>query len=165
MGLLFFLPFILQTIVIFVDEFYFHIKRDLPRWERIGHPLDTLSVLFCFIYVLVFPYDPLHRNLYIALALFSCLLVTKDEFVHKHCCPASEHWLYALLFLNHPVVLCSLGILWYVHHTAPLTVFISLDPYRALIRPFFWIQGVSIALFALYQLLYWNVFRKKYETN
>jgi len=26
-----------------VDEFYFHRRRGLPRWERLAHPLDTMT--------------------------------------------------------------------------------------------------------------------------
>ena len=39
------IPFLAQAIVISVDESVIHNRRDLPRWERSGHPLDTLSVL------------------------------------------------------------------------------------------------------------------------
>src|SRR5262245_55944652 len=113
MWLLITIPFIIQLVVIGVDEVYFHLKRGLPRWERIGHPLDTLSVLFCFLFVLYIPFSSFALKSYIALAVFSCLFVTKDEFVHKHHCPASENWLHALLFLNHPVVLSALGLIWY----------------------------------------------------
>ena len=81
--------------VINIDEFYFHVKRGLPKWERIGHPLDTLTVLACFAFILIFPYSSLNLKIYIGLALFSCVFVTKDEFVHKECCPASEQWLHA----------------------------------------------------------------------
>ena len=31
----------LQALVMAVDEFYCHYRRELPRWERWGHPLDT----------------------------------------------------------------------------------------------------------------------------
>jgi len=55
MGLLILLPFIVQTLVIMIDEFYFHVRRGLPKWERLGHPLDTLTVLACFAFVLFFP--------------------------------------------------------------------------------------------------------------
>ncbi len=106
------IPFIVQMAVITFDEFYFHVRRGLPKWERIGHPLDTLTVLGCFAFIAWVPYSPLTLKLYIGLALFSCLFVTKDEFVHKECCPASEQWLHALLFLNHPVVLTAAGLLW-----------------------------------------------------
>lgn len=161
MIFLFFLPFFLQMAIIFFDEFYFHIKRDLPRWERIGHPLDSLTVLLCFIFVLLFPYDSLHLKIYVGLALFSCIFVTKDEFVHKEHCPASEQWLHALLFLNHPILLSLLGLLWNICKAPiPATVLSSFVPYRSHIFTFLWIQALFIGAYALYQTLYWNFFRK-----
>src|SRR5689334_19220146 len=110
MWRLIFIPFVIQGIAIALDEICFHRKRDLPKWERIGHPLDTLSVLACLLFILFVPYSSggVLKG-YIALAIFSCLMVTKDEFVHKHHCPAAEHWLHALLFLNHPALLTALG--------------------------------------------------------
>jgi hypothetical protein len=51
------LPFVAQGLAIAVDEFYFHRKRGLPRWERVGHPVDTFSVLLCFLFVLFVPYS------------------------------------------------------------------------------------------------------------
>ena len=82
------LPFIIQAIVIALDEYIYHIKRGLPKWERIGHPLDTLSVIGCFAFVLFVPYEPSHDQVLRDHSDFSCLLITKDEFVHKHHCPA-----------------------------------------------------------------------------
>lgn len=139
-----FFPFILQAVVIGVDEGYFHIKRGLPKWERIGHPVDTLSVIFCFAFVFFIPYSDAMIKWYIGLALFSCLMVTKDEFVHKHHCPASEQWLHALLFINHPIMLASLGYLWTKIHEGN-SVF-----------PFLISQAVLICVFFLYQVIYWN---------
>jgi hypothetical protein len=155
-------PFLLQTAVIFIDEFYFHWKRGLPRWERIGHPLDTLSTLLCFAYVLIFPCDALHLKIYIGLALFSCVFVTKDEFVHKECCPASEQWLHALLFINHPIILSLLGILWAVCKADPLPSFLmSLQPYQPMAVCFLWMQTCFVGLYGLYQALYWNFMRDR----
>jgi hypothetical protein len=145
-----------------MDEIVFHLKRGLPRWERIGHPLDTLSVLLCFACVLFLPYSTEMLYWYIGLAVFSCLLVTKDEFVHKHHCPASEQWLHALLFINHPIMLASLGLSW------PLlkndTLFSWLAPWKehreALIF-FLAIQALFIFCFFLYQIIYWNFIWKE----
>lgn len=138
-----FFPFILQAIVIGIDEGYFHIKRGLPKWERIGHPLDTLTVILCFVFVFAVPYSAAMIKWYAAMALFSCLMVTKDEFVHKHHCPASEQWLHALLFINHPIMLASLGWLWpKVYEPAVFTFLI--------------IQTFLISAFFLYQVIYWN---------
>jgi hypothetical protein len=99
------IPFIIQGIVIVLDEYVYHLKRGLPKWERIGHPLDTLSVIACFAFVLFVPYESSLIKYYVMIAIFSCLLITKDEFVHKHHCPAAEQWLHAILFVNHSVLL------------------------------------------------------------
>src|ERR1700722_5566894 len=114
MGLWIVIPFFVQIFVILFDEFYFHVRRALPKWECLGHPLDTLTVLACFAFILLVPYSSFSLKVYIGIAIFSCIFVTKDEFVHKHCCPASEQWLHALLFLNHPVVLTAGGLIWMV---------------------------------------------------
>jgi len=150
-------PFIVQTLVILFDEFYFHIRRGLPKWERIGHPLDTLTVLACFLFVLWVPYSALALKFYIALAIFSCIFVTKDEFVHKECCPASEQWLHALLFLNHPIVLTATGCIWSVLESARVPDWLhSLVPHAIFLRTFLRVQSGFIALFFLYQCIYWN---------
>ncbi len=57
MNVLFYIPFLIQTLVIGLDEFHFHLKRGLPKWERIGHPIDTLSVVLALAFTLVFPYQ------------------------------------------------------------------------------------------------------------
>ncbi|MFZ0565861.1 MAG: hypothetical protein WAM28_06730 [Chlamydiales bacterium] len=145
-GWIFYVPFLTQAAVIFFDEFYFHIRRGLPRWERIGHPLDTLSLIICIVAVLVFPFSRITLILFLILAVISCLFVTKDEFVHKEHCPASEQWLHALLFLNHPVVLFSMGWMWFQGERY---------------RPFLIMQLAVISLFCVYQIIYWNVVWKE----
>ncbi len=140
----FFIPFVIQAIVIFIDEFYFHIKRGLPLWERIGHPIDTLSVSACLLFALYFPFSQGKLIIYIILATLSCILVTKDEFVHKEHCPAKEQWLHALLFINHPLVMISTAFLWAGGHTLFLTI-----------------QFCVSIFFALYQVIYWNFIWKK----
>lgn len=142
----FYLPFIVQAAVIFFDEFYFHIRRALPRWERIGHPLDTLSIIICLAYALVLPFSRIALVLFLILGVISCLFVTKDEFVHKEHCKASEQWLHALLFLNHPIVLFSMGWMW-----------IQGERYR----PFLLMQLIVVSLFCMYQVIYWNVVWKE----
>jgi hypothetical protein len=158
MVMLLLLPFFLQGILIGFDEFYFHWRRGLPRWERIGHPLDTLSVLLCFLFLLVVPYSPFFLKIYIGLALFSCIFVTKDEFVHKECCPATEQWLHAVLFLNHPVLLTIGGIFWYSLQQSAHAPFAWFHPF---LRTFLWGQVATMVLFAAYQIIYWNLLWKK----
>lgn len=143
------IPFFIQLIVMSWDEYYFHIKRGLPLWERIGHHIDTLSVLACLVFAYYVPYSSMMLKWYVALAIFSCLMVTKDEFIHKHHCPAAEQWLHALLFLNHPILLTCVGYMW-KKPTFLLSLFLGL-------------QVIMTILFFIYQVIYWNVWKRKTE--
>jgi hypothetical protein len=138
----FYIPFFLQIALISFDEFYFHVKRGLPKWERIGHPLDTLSIVVCFLYVILFSYSLKALIPFIILATLSCILVTKDEWVHKEVCDGKEQWLHAMLFINHPLVLISLGIMW-AQGFASFTFLMT--------------QFICSAAFCLYQTIYWNL--------
>jgi len=153
------IPFLIQGLAIAFDEYYFHIKRGLPLWERIGHPLDTLSVLICFGFVLFAPYSAAALKVYAGLCAFSCLMVTKDEWVHKHHCPASENWLHALLFINHPILLTCVGLIWWTTaNTSPLWLQQSLPQF---LQTTLVVQFACIAVFFLYQVIYWNFIWKK----
>ena len=142
-----------QAILMAIDELHFHRERGLPRWERAGHPLDTLSVLACWAMIWFFPFDPSHLKIYIVLAAFSCVLVTKDEWQHSQRCPAGEHWVHAMLFVLHPVVLGAAAWLWPSIQgssdadTAPRALFFA----QTLLSLSFWV----------YQILYWNVYAKR----
>jgi hypothetical protein len=138
------IPLALQALCMLVDELYFHRARGLPRWERIGHPLDTLSVLAC--YAVALSLTPEIRNLgfYVAVSALSCLLVTKDELVHAQHCQPLEQWLHAVLFILHPIVLGVGALLW-------------LNQERTLL----WLSASLTAAFACYQALYWNLPWKK----
>jgi len=161
------IPFIVQAIAIQVDEFGFHIKRGLPKWERIGHPLDTLSVLLCFLYIVFIPFSTAALTLFLILAVFSCILVTKDEFVHKECCPAKEQWLHALLFINHPIMLLSAGLLWpVISEYSPLSSYFSLLQTRAhFFKTFLFIQTGFVCTFMVYQIIYWNFVWKEKKAS
>ncbi|HEU4411540.1 MAG TPA: hypothetical protein VFS43_40215 [Polyangiaceae bacterium] len=106
-------PAALQALAMVVDEAWFHRRRGLPRWERVGHPVDTASVALCYGWLLArSPGDPGALSVYAGLALASCLLVTKDEFVHARHCAPGEHWLHAVLFVLHPIVFLAFGAHW-----------------------------------------------------
>lgn len=141
MKVLIFLPFILQGIVMIFDEFIMHERRSLPRWEQIGHPLDSLTVLVSYLFLVLFPYNELNFKIFVGLALFSCLFITKDEFVHAHECPPLEHWLHAMLFILHPLTFFSAGWLWM---NDPGSLFLVIQP-------------VVIGLFMIYQILRWSL--------
>lgn len=144
------------------DEGYFHLRRGLPRWERIGHPIDTLSVLTCLAFVLFVPFSKSALLVYIGLAAFSSVLVTKDEFVHKYHCPAAENWLHALLFTLHPICLACAGFMWPVIQGVEVSPWIAywLDGPKIL-SLFLQVQFGATALFLLYQIVFWNVVWKE----
>lgn len=151
--------------VISFDECYFHLKRGLPLWERIGHPVDTFTVILCLGFVIFVPFSAIAAKWYIALSIFSCLMVTKDEWVHKHHCPASENWLHALLFLNHPIVLTSIGMIWWASaSSAPAWIKNWLNQPEEL-YVLLLMQTSAIILFFLYQIIYWNfIWKEKTES-
>lgn len=157
------LPFILQSIAILLDEGIFHIKRGLPKWERIGHPLDTLSFLACFLFVLFVPFSTFAFVIYTVLACFSCLMVTKDEFIHKECCPAAEHWLHAILFILHPITLAMTAAMWPIKDGTALPEWVMpLFNERELLSSFLYMQAGAMTLFLVYQVVFWNmIWREK----
>nr|AYM53876.1 hypothetical protein [Kofleria flava] len=137
-------PAMLQAMAMLVDEAWYHRRRGLPRWERLGHPVDTLSVALCYGWLLVSrPDEPRALYVYVALAFASSLLVTKDEPVHARECDPGEQWLHAVLFVLHPIVFVAFGFLWW-----------SGDR---------WIIMAQLALtigLMIYQLVYWSVWWK-----
>jgi hypothetical protein len=159
MWTLIFLPFIVQAVAIGLDEAVFHLKRGLPRWERIGHPVDTLSVIACLAFALYVPYAAEYIKFYVGLGILSCLMITKDEFVHKHHCPAAEQWLHALLFVNHSIMVTAMGLMWPRIHGAASPAWL---PYPELLYGFLVVQGIAMVGFFLYQVIYWNFIYKGY---
>ncbi len=137
-------PFLFQGIAMFFDELYFHRKRGLPRWEQLGHPLDSLSVLVCYLFLYLVPYTDSNLKIYIGLCAFSCLFITKDEFIHTQHCEARENWLHAVLFVLHPIAFLAAAIIWRE----------GLSPVFLLAQP------IVIALFMSYQIIYWRFYGK-----
>jgi len=159
-------PFIAQAVAMAVDEFYFHRRRSLPRWERIGHPIDSLFVLGCLTFVLMVPFTLNALKVYLVLAAVSCLVVTKDEWVHKQRCEAAEQWLHAVQFLLHPLTLLSAAVMWPVVWSHDLLSSVALNYlldlsgsgpvfHNALVAQFVLILG-----FLVYQIVYWNIDRR-----
>jgi hypothetical protein len=151
-------PFVLQAVAIFIDELYFHHKRGLPKWERIGHPLDTLSLGLCFALILWLPYSTTNLMIYTACAVLSCLLVTKDEFVHKEHCPGAEHWLHALLFILHPIVLTLGALMWPVIQGLKQSTWLG---HPEILNLFLHTLTAAVFIYFLYQVIYWNFIWKK----
>ncbi|MFN7728044.1 MAG: hypothetical protein ACK5P7_02690 [Bdellovibrio sp.] len=144
MTLLFIVATLLQAALILLDEFYFHWKRNLPKWERIGHPVDTAALLAPLSIAAFAGFSETTMRIYILLAIVSCLCVTKDEWVHREVAPATEQWLHAVLFVLHPVVLISAYFTWQV---SPFLIQLVIPP---------------MALFLVYQLLFWNFYANRF---
>ena len=143
---LFIVPASLQAAAMAVDEGWYHRRRGLPRWERIGHPLDTTTVLLAYAWLLLHePGDTRALVIYAALALFSCVFVTKDELVHAGRCTGGEHWLHAVLFVLHPLVFAAFAALWVAREHLVLL----------------WVQTALTGIFALHQLIYWSLLCKR----
>lgn len=136
------LPFGLQAALMLIDEIYCHRRRTLRLWERIGHPLDTLTFVFCLGWLHFAPRADRSLAVYALLALFSCLFITKDEWEHRDLTSGFENWLHALLFILHPIVLIWAGVLWWWGIDWPIDTFL-----------------VGAALFMIYQALYWNLWK------
>lgn len=147
-------PFVLQMFCMAADELIFHRRRGLPRWERIGHPLDTLTVVICLGWILLFPPSRGSVAVFAALAVLSCVFVTKDEPVHRRYCSAAEQWVHSVLFMLHPIVLASAALLWPAAAGSPARWVIETSGFE---RIFLTAVCVLILAFAVYQFVFWNL--------
>lgn len=161
-------PFLVHAVITAIDEFYFHRKRGLGAWERWGHPADTLTVLACYGMVLFLPPIKIYLVSYFALAIFSCLFVTKDEFVHAKECCASEIWLHSFLFLFHPILLTIAGLFWIFNGNQNSSKILNLIDNQYLyiqslnfFKVFLFMQFFLTIFAFLFQLIYWNLIWKR----
>jgi hypothetical protein len=146
-------PFSIQGLAILLDEAVFHRRRGLPRWERIGHPIDTFLQLGCMLIPLFFALNRAHLIFFSVAAFFSTLLITKDERVHALHCEWRENWLHALLFIVHPVVLIATAYLW------------ASPGEHGWFYPVLRLQILLMAGFGTYQIIYWCVWERLWRKN
>src|SRR5690606_35908171 len=92
------------------------------------------------------PFNDQSSMMYLTLAIFSSLFITKDEFVHKDYCSKIEHWLHAVLFILHPVTFFCAYFLW-INNTG---------------LGFLTLQVSLIGIFLIYQIYQWI---KSHETR
>lgn len=140
MSLLYY-PFILQGAFMTVDEFLFHERRGLPQWEKIGHPVDSFFTFLTLAIPAVFTFNELMLRVYIGFSIFSCLLITKDEFIHSGRCTKAEHWIHAVLFLLHPLVFTTTAVIWMKSEGS---IFLKIQPF-------------IVGGFMFYQIIRWSV--------
>jgi len=134
------IPIVFQGVVMVIDEGWFHRERGLSHWERIGHPLDTLTIALCLSWLVATdPGSATALPIYVGLAVFSTLFVTKEQAVHAKRCSSGEHWLHAVLFALHPIVLAVFAYLWWSGMVGLLVGQL----------------GITIAFLA-YQVIYWS---------
>ena len=152
-------PYFVQALALAVDEFHCHMRRGLPRWERFGHPLDTLSVLVVTAVAYFSIFSSTNLVVFVGLAIFSCLFVTKDEWVHSSECDAFEQWLHSILFMCHPLTFVATFFFWVVRDRPAQLGFAEQDSLLAAMI----LGGQVVMLFAFlsYQVIYWNVLRPK----
>lgn len=148
-------PLGVQALAMVVDELHFHRRRGLGAWERIGHPLDTLTVLACLGWAMFVPPTQRAIVVYVLMAFASCLFITKDEPVHAARCSPGEQWLHAVLFVVHPMSLAVVGLLWQGVHSShqPAPSWLDGLPASTMVAG----QLVVTTVFCLYQILYWNI--------
>lgn len=134
----------LQAIVMLIDEGYFHRQRGLGTFERYGHVVDTL--FFSAALFIPFIWAPTTSSLvaYGILSFASCLIITKDEWIHAEACGGLEQWCHAVLFILHGALLLCLGVLWIYEPTAWELKFLA--------------PGALV--WAAYQHIYWNVYAR-----
>jgi hypothetical protein len=151
------IPLLLQALTLSVDEVYFHRQRFLPRWERRGHPIDTLSAILPVVWMQWHGWTTNAVAVVMVLGIFSTVLITKDEMEHKKYCTAGESWLHALLFILHPVVLFLFFLIWAQREHVDLGIF-QIRGNLDFILPTF----IALAsAFMLYQIVAWKIWRSR----
>ena len=136
-GVLSAIAFSVQGIAMFIDEFYFHMRRGLGRWERLGHPVDTLFFIAALWGGL--NADRIGNAWAAGIAVLSSLVILKDEFEHKKLSSVGENVLHGVLFMIHPLVLIAV---WF--ERVQLGNWVLVPP----------------VVFLLYQVVYWGLLRK-----
>ncbi len=135
---------LLQGLAMVFDEFYFHRRRGLGIWESVGHPIDTLFYGLAFV-IPLFLDQMLHAMLWLAIAILSCLIITKDEWIHTKQCRGGENWLHSILFILHPLSMIAAWYLWQWREQG-----------NSLARFVLYGHSSIVFCFMAYQIIYWG---------
>ena len=150
------LPFALLGVVTSVDELYYHRKRGLPRWERLGHPLDLLAFVFCWAWMATHDFNDTNLCVYVGLTSFACILSTKDEWVHAELCPPGEQWMHSMMFMFNPVVFFCGGFIW---ACAPSTLAVPATHWEEtaqFLHPLIYLNTIGYVILLIYNFTYWH---------
>lgn len=145
--------FAIQALLMMFDEFYFHWNRVVPRFERIGHPIDTFFVLLCYFCIAFLDLNKRNLIIYTVLAVISCICIVKDEAIHKQYCSAKEQFIHALLFVLHPIILFALFLCWPSVKGTTFEIFTFQSEF---LNKVFYLQLILSSFFFFYQIIYWN---------
>ncbi len=137
----------IQGMLLMYDDIVLHQRRGLPRWERIGHPIDTFffSLPIGLAAIKGFETSP---GVYGGLSLLSCVVILKDEWVHVGRINALEATIHAALFVAHPVTLYMAWQLAKTGQTMGLLIA--------------WMALVGVAVF---QIIHWNFGKGPHERH
>ncbi|HYX38900.1 MAG TPA: hypothetical protein VE954_37820 [Oligoflexus sp.] len=138
-----------QGIFIAIDELVFHRRRGLGTFERWGHIADSLLFAAPLGVTVFFLPQGTPMLAFIALAVLSSLLVTKDEWIHAAECRGGEHWCHSILFTLHGTVLLTAAFLW------------QDDPYSWPLK----VMPLLVLGWGGYQFLYWHVYIRWRESK
>lgn len=134
--------FITQVAIMAFDEFHYHRRRGLEKFERWSHLADTTLFFAAVILPMLLIPSPFNIGIYIFFAVASAVITTKDEWIHIRSCSGGEQWCHSILFLLHGAILVVLGILW------------NMDASSLILRTL----PIPVGLWGIYQFFYWNVF-------
>lgn len=134
-----YVPFCLVSLLMGYDEIL-HQRRGLGAWEKLGHPIDTLTVFVPLSYIALNEYTYHRLVVFIILAAFSCLIITKDEFIHSRECEAIENWIHSMLFILHPIIFATSALIWKYHPEDHFLTF----------------QAIAVGVFMIYQVIRWS---------
>lgn len=93
---------------------------------------------------LLLPHTQANLRLYCVLGVISCLLITKDEWIHAKACEWKELWLHSVLFIVHPALLILVAVSW-GQDSSSIALHFMLE-----------FQIVAMLIFSAYQVVYWS---------
>ncbi|RHX93798.1 hypothetical protein DLM76_12420 [Leptospira yasudae] len=151
-------PFFFGLVLAAIDEFYFHWKRGLPTWERIGHSIDIVFTIIPYSILIFFEYDQTNLLVYVIFALISCMTVVKDVWVHNRECEASEEFIHGLMSMLHPILLLIPALLWPSFHGGQSSILLSKD--ATMFKFFFTAIYIGSFVWLAYNFIFWNMIDK-----